>query len=195
MSPLLSWFRRKRDLVRAKPVPVFLQSIIHIASIYLVARRFIPWLPNFTDAQFFSSFVFLFSLLAGIVVGFINGRLWRHSVVRFVWIFPAFLLALLIYFRAPGIYPTMPFQSDWGEGLRYYFVPVGGLPSHRLTQGDLRNASVLYLLLHLDTQLRAVVPAIVGISYSLGALLSEVLRIPIPELCLRSEGPTPGQAA
>ena len=194
MLEMFSRFRGKREFVTARQLPILLQGILHIAAIYVVARTFVPWLVDKRandSLQYFASHMFLFGLIAGIATGFVNGRLWRHSIVRFVWIIPVFLLALAIVFSGPGVYPTMPFQSDWGEAFRFYLAPVSGIPSGRLTQQDLANFAFAVPLRRVYLQLHLVLPAIVGVSYSLGAWLSGLLKIPIPELCFRKKDSEP----
>jgi hypothetical protein len=189
MPTMFSWVRGKREVVRARQLPILLQGILHIAAVYVVARTFVPWLllKRASDSlQYFASHMFLFGLVAGIVIGFVNGRLWRHSIVRFIWIFPVLLLALAIVFSGPGVYPTMPFESNWGQAFRFYLAPISGIPADR------QNLFAFPVpLRHVYLQLHVVLPAIVGASYSLGALLSGLMKIPIPELCFKTKDSEP----
>jgi hypothetical protein len=185
---------QKREVVVARPIPILVQAILHLIAIYVVAREFIPWLSNYSAPQFFASYMFLLSLPPGVVIGFINGRLWRHRIVGFVWILPVLLLALAIVFRGPGVYPTMLLQSEWRKAFQFYFAPVSGLPSRRLTYGDLQNLSLLFQLRPFFAQLHSVVPALVGVAYSIGALLSGLSKIPIPELCVTMGNVAPDRA-
>jgi hypothetical protein len=188
MLRIFSWVRGKREVVAARPLPFLLQGILHLTVIYVVARRLVPWALDFNNPRYFASHMLLFGLIVGIATGFVTGRLWRHPIVRLVWVCPVLLLALAIVFSGPDVYPTMPFQSNWAEAFRFYFVPVSGLPSQMFTQDGLRNVSMLSLMAHSDAQFRAVVPGVVGVAYSIGALLSGLLKIPIPELCFKKEG-------
>lgn len=191
MLRTFSWIRGKRGVVAARPLPFLLQGILHLVVIYVVARRLVPWLLYFATAQYFASHMLLFGLMAGTAAGFVAGRLWRHPIVRLVWVCPVLLLVLAIVFSGPGVYPTMPFQSNWGEAFRFYFAPVSGLPSHKLMLHDLQNVSLAPLVVQVYTQLRAVLPGVVGVAYSIGALLSGLLKIPIPELCFEKEASEP----
>lgn len=190
MLEMFSRFRGKREFVTARQLPILLQGMLHIAAIYLVARTFVPWLLDERagyNVQYLASHMFPFGLVAGIATGFVNGRLWRHSIVRFIWIFPVLLLALAIVFSGRGVYPTMPFESDWGQAFRFYLAPVSGIPAGKLTYQNLVNFAFSLPSLRVYLQLHVVLPAIVGASYSLGALLSGLLNIPIPELCFRKK--------
>jgi ABC-type dipeptide/oligopeptide/nickel transport system permease subunit len=176
------------------------QEVFRISSQLSISRVFGKWpsghdfllrfayrvLAKTHNANTFASHMFLFGLVAGIATGFVNGRLWRHSIVRFIWIFPVLLLALAIVFSGRGVYPTMPFESDWGQAFRFYFAPVSGIPAGKLTYQNLVNFAFSLPSRRVYLQLHLVLPAIVGASYSVGALLSGLLKIPIPELCFKT---------
>jgi hypothetical protein len=179
-----SWLLGKRGLVTARPLPIPLQGILHVVAIYVVARSIVPLLVGRISPQYFSHMV-LFCFVTGFAAGFINGRLWRHSVARFVWIWPLFLLGLAFPISGHG---AMLSQSDWGQAFRFYFTAVD-LQSGGFTGPN--AVSFTSRLFQIDQQYRFVVPASVGIAYSAGAMLSGLLKIPIPELCFEKEASAP----
>jgi hypothetical protein len=158
------------DYVTARRAPAFLQAVLHLMAIYLVARAIVPWLlERVNDTElYFASHMVLFGFFAGIGAGFVNGRLWRHWISRFVWVMPVLLLTVGII----------------GSGPQVYFHSVS-LPVGKLTPSDFKNLTLTVELVRMQMQFRLVVPTATGIAYSLGALLSGLLEIPIPEVCLK----------
>jgi hypothetical protein len=190
MLRIISWLRGKGEIITPRPLPVLPQGILHIVAIYVIARNVVPWLPGSVNGnpQYFAHMV-LFSLFTGLVGGLVGGRFLRHRIVRFVWMCPVLFLALAIVFGGHGVYPTMPFQSDWGEAFRFYFTSASGPPVGSPGNGNV--VPFLFQLEHIRVQFLFVVPVVVGIAYSLGALLSGLLRIPIPELSFKNETSAP----
>jgi len=208
MLRVFSWFGRQRAQVSARTLPIILQGLIHLAVVYYVARSTVEWVLYFVHddlliwlhhpstagtIQYYAAHEFAASIPVGLIVGLISARFLRSRVSRYVWIVPVLILALAIVFAGPGVYPTMPFRSDWSEAFRYYFSGGFSLPA-RLTWQDLASLTVGPQFVRFGAQFRVVVPAIVGISYAFGAIIATYVRLPLPELCFRREE-TPATSA
>jgi hypothetical protein len=167
------------------------QGVVHVATIYLIARLCIPWLADVSYGkvlpflsghrlggnpfQFLFSHLLALSLLPGFVAGCVTARLLHNRVVRFSWAVPVAVLLLSFVFAGPGMYPTMLWQSDLRTAIHYFFG--GGFN----IVGEYQNPRDLPRLMTMQnmgdfirgySQLRATVPVYVGVAYSSGAWLS-----------------------
>jgi len=176
------------DELRTQRAPLSLvQRLVrfgfHLFLLYSVvsfACRTLPdWMTSHTLAVIFHAavgtdpFGLLFShllafsaipaFLAGVVI---NAKL-MHGVARFTWIAPTALFVLAFLFKAPGIYPTMLWQSDFGLALHHFFgaIPLEGLAGAR---GNFANWIGFF---QAYSQLRFTAPLYAGIAYSVGAAL------------------------
>jgi hypothetical protein len=86
---------------------------------------------------------------------------------------PVIVLVYAFLFSAPGMYPTMPFDSDYRQAFDYYFGGHFSFP--KSFHG--RKEFVTAILLNPDFnrayhQFRITIPAYVGVAYSVGACFS-----------------------
>jgi hypothetical protein len=193
MSRFSSWIRGEIRSQTASPASAAAQYIIHIVIVYAVAGYCLPWLawaihdavipallhqtPKESTWQFFFSNLLGFSLVCGLLAGFLNATILSHPIVRFVWVVPFALLALAFVFTAPGVYPTMILQSDFGEAFHYTFGGGFNIPHSYSTYRELWTGfSETRDLLRGLYQFRVTVPAYTGVAYSFGAWLSIRLR-------------------
>lgn len=92
--------------------------------------------------------------MPGLVAGFLNAKLFRHGVVRFVWMAPAIVLAFAFGFYAP---------SNFREAFHYYFGGQFIIPKYSSDSGLQRNMfGNLGEVLRGTSQLRVTVPAYVA---------------------------------
>ena len=163
------------------------QAILHLAVVYAIARYCTPWLLTVThdtiiplatgrppriNLQFFYSHLFAFSFVPGLVAGFLNSKLLRHRVVRFVWIVPVIVLTFAFVFYGPSMYPTIS-ESSFREAFHYYFGGKFSIPEYSSYAELQRNRfENIREVLRGIGQFRISVPAYVGVAYSLGASLS-----------------------
>lgn len=197
MSRVLPWLRDNIGSQPARAVPAFWQYVFHVLAVYAVANYCMPWLSwviyervpptllhrptNISVSQFFSHLM-IFSVLCGLPAGAVNARLFPHPVVRFVWIVPVSVLALAFTFMAPGMYPTMILQSEFGKAFHYFFGGGFDIPANFLNfRQAVRDGVDVREVLRGLTQLRYTVPAYVGVAYSVGAWLSTSLAISRPK--------------
>jgi len=164
------------------------QAMVHLAAVYLIARLCTPWLLRIThdaiiplvtgrspriDLQFFYSHLFAFSFVPGFVAGFLNAKVLRGGIVRFVWMAPVTVLVFAFVFYAPGVYPTMILESNFREAFHYYFGWQFSIPQYSSYVDLQRNMfENVREVLRGTAQLRVSVPTYVGVAYSLGAWLS-----------------------
>lgn len=166
------------------------QGILHVAAIYILARLFTPWsldvafsrvLPLLlghpsggNPFQFFFSHLLAFSFLPGLIAGFLNAKLFRNTVIRFVWLVPVAVLFFLFVFTGPGMYPTMLWESDFRQAFHYFFGAGFRIVGEYHNYRDLPTlmSQNMNEFLRGYAQLRVTVPAYVGVGYSLGAGLS-----------------------
>jgi hypothetical protein len=169
------------------------QGIFHVAAVYAVALVFIPALVGLlygslvqflvghrlggNPLQFLFSHLLVLSVLPGFIAGFVNARLFNRAIVRFVWLVPFAVLLYRFVFTAPGIYPTMLWDSDFRQAFHYFFGGGFKIVGEWRNYRELRTLFLQNMgdLLRGYTQYRWTVPAYVGVAYSLGASLS--LRI------------------
>lgn len=168
------------------------QGILHVAAIYILARLFTPWSLDVTFSrvlpflghplggnpfQFFFSHLLAFSFMPGLIVGFVNAKLFGNRVIHFVWLVPVAVLLFLFVFTGPGMYPTMLWESDFRQAFHYFFGAgfriIGEFHNFRDFPTLMRQNMSDFFRGYV--QLRVTVPAYVGVAYSLGGLLS--LRI------------------
>jgi hypothetical protein len=190
MRNLVSRLQKSLSSTDSGPVSAIWQGILHVAAIYVLARLFTPWLLGVTfdrvlpvllghplggnPLQFFFSNLLAFSILPGLVAGFVNAKLFGSRVICFVWLVPAAVLFFLFVFTGPGMYPTMLWDSDFRQAFHYFFGAgfriVGEYHNYR-DLPTLMSQNVKEVLRGY-AQLRGTVPAYVGVGYSLGAGLS-----------------------
>jgi hypothetical protein len=198
MSRILPWLRENVGSQPARPVSAFWQYVFHVLAVYAVAEYCMPWLSwviyekvlptllhtplNIGVSQFFSHLM-IYSALCGLLAGTVNAKLFPHPVVRFVWVVPVVVLILAFVFMAPGMYPTMILQSDFGKAFHYFFGGGFDIPANFLNfrQAAREGVDVRDVLRGL-IQLRYAVPAYVGVAYSFGAWLSINLGTARPRL-------------
>lgn len=155
------------------------QGIVHVAAIYSIAWFGFPWMldwaqtilpsvngrPHQTILEFVFSHLFALGVIAGLIAGTSSARFLRHGIVRFVWVIPVAALVLVFVIFAPGMYPTMIWESDFKQAFRYFFGS-----DFRFYEDDIVMQA--YQVLRLFRQLHFAVPAYVGATYSFGAWLS-----------------------
>jgi len=193
MARFVSWIRKEIGLEAGGPVPAIWQYVFHLIVIYAVARYCVLWLawglhdyifpvllrhgPKVSSFEFFFSNLIDFSVICGLLAGFINGNFMRHPVVRFTWAVPVLILVLAFLFKVPGVYPTMIFQSDFGAAFHYAFGGGFKIPHDFRTRRELWAAfSENPDMLRGYFQFRYAAPAYASVAYSLGALLSTHLK-------------------
>jgi hypothetical protein len=131
--------------------------ILYILSIFR------PGLRGVEPAQFLMTNLLLFSSLPAFLAALFTNSKFRHRSACFVWIVPAIALAYNFVFHTPGIYPTIPFESEIRPALHHWF---GGGFHIVSRQGDLHD---VYRIYH---QITYAAPLYAGIAYSFGAWLA-----------------------
>jgi len=177
------------------------QGIFHVVAVYGVARGCFPALINLacgSVAQFFpghrlggNPFQFAFShllvlsVVPGLIAGFVNARLFNRGIVRFVWLVPFVVLLFRFVFTAPGMYPTMLWDSDFGKAFHYFFGAGFNIVGECHTHQDMRTLILKNIneFVRGYSQYRWTAPAYVGAAYSIGASLSRLMN--------RARGQTP----
>lgn len=189
MSRVLWWFRREIGSQTSSPVSGAWQYVVHLLVVYGGARYCMPWLawqlhdhvfpallhqrPTISTLQFFFSNLLGFSVVCGLLAGFLNSRFLLHPAVRFVWALPFVILVVAFLFKAPGMYPTMIFQSDFGTAFHYAFGGGFKIPRDFHTRRELWRAFAENPDMKRGYfQFQYAVPAYTAIAYSFGALLS-----------------------
>lgn len=181
------------NLQEAGKISAVWQFVFHVIVIYASVEYCVPWLTweiyhhvptvlwhdpeqaNFW--QFFFSNLMTISFVCGLSAGLVNARFLSHPIVRLVWVFPAVILIIAFLFTAPGIYPTMILQSDFGMAFHYAFGGGFKIPYEIHTYRDLWKAFIeIPDLMRGYYQLRFTAPACAGIAYSFGAHLSLRMR-------------------
>jgi hypothetical protein len=198
MSRILPWLQENVGSQPARPVSAFWQYVLHVLAVYAIAEYCMPWLswviyekvlptllhtpPNIGVSQFFS-YLMIYSALCGLLAGTVNAKLFPHHVVRFVWVVPVLVLIFAFVFMAPGMYPTMILQSDFGKAFHYFFGGGFDIPANFVNFRQAAREGVdVRDVLRGHTQLRYAAPAYVGVAYSFGAWLSINLGTARPTL-------------
>jgi hypothetical protein len=156
--------------------------MLHLATVYAIARICVPWLIGLThdrilpivtgrtpkiSLQFMYSHLLAFSIVLGLVAGFFNSKLFRHRIVRLVWVVPVVLLSVAFVFHGPGMYPTtMILDSNFKESAHFLFGWNFHVPDYNnyseLRKGILANGGEIF---RGTAQMRYTVPAYVGMAY------------------------------
>lgn len=137
MRNLLLRFQKSLRAANSGYVSAMWQGILHLASVYFIAWLCMPWLLDVAYGhvlpfllghplrgnpfQFAFSHLLALSFLPGFAAGFGNAKSLRNGVVRFVWLVPVVVLVFLFVFRGPGMYPTLFWESDFGQAFHYFF--------------------------------------------------------------------------
>ena len=190
MRNLLLRFPKSLRAANSDYVSAIRQGVLHLAAVYFIAWLSMPWLLDVAYGyvlpfllghplrgnlfQFAFSHLLALSFLLGFAAGFGNAKSLRNGVVRFVWLVPVVVLVFSFLFRGPGMYPTLLWESDFGQAFHYFFGGgfnfVGEYHSYRdlptLMEHNIGDFMRGY------TQFRVTVPAYVAIAYSIGAWLS-----------------------
>src|ERR1039458_9552869 len=103
---------------------------------------FRPSLRTEGPIQFVITNLLLISSLPAFLAGFFTNARLRHRSACFVWIVPAMAFAYSFAFHTPGIYPTMPSESEFRPALYYWF---GGGFSFASRQVDAHDVLRVYL--------------------------------------------------
>jgi hypothetical protein len=170
------------------------QGIFHVVAVYGVAWGCFPTLVGLaygSIAQFFAghrlgdnpfqfafSHLFVLSVVPGLIAGFVNARLFNQGIVRFVWLVPFVALLYRFVFTAPGMYPTMLWDSDFGKAFHYFFGGGFKIVGECHTYRDVRTLVLKNMneIIRGYSQYRWTVPAYVGAAYSIGASLSLLMN-------------------
>ena len=188
MRQLLVWLRETYTNPSDSPASYVGQGIVHLVAVYAVSRLCVPWLivlthdrvlpcvtghPAKISLQFVYSHLFVFSVVLGLIAGFLNAKLFRRMVVLLVWVVPVAVLCIAFVFRGPGMYPTMIWESNFKEAAHFFFDWNFHIPDYNTYSELLKDAvNIGGELMRGAAQVRYTVPACVGIAYSLGAWLS-----------------------
>ena len=166
------------------------QGIFHVAAVYGVAWVCIPGLVALAygipvqflagrrlggnPLQFAFSHIVVLSILPGFIAGFANAMLFNRGIVRLVWLLPFAVLIYRFVFHAPGMYPTMLWDSDFRQAFHYFFGGGFKIIGECHNYGELRTLMLQNMgdVFRGFAQYRWTVPAYVGVAYSLGAGLS-----------------------
>jgi hypothetical protein len=188
MRQLLVWLKETYTNPSKNPASYLGQGIVHLVQVYAIGRLCVPWLivvahdrvlPHITghpaeiSPQFLYSHLFVFSIVLGLVAGFLNAMLFRRKVVLFVWVVPVTVLCITFVFKGPGMYPTMIWDSNFKEAAHFFFDWNFHIPDYN-SYAEMRTDVLnnVHELIRGTAQLHDTVPAFVGIAYSLGAWLS-----------------------
>lgn len=95
-----------------------------------------------------------------------------------MWAIPIVVLIIVFVFTAPGMYPTMIFQSDFRRAFQWFFFFDAGftLPEYATYPELWKDTPNVILMLGMFRQFRILVPVYVGVGYSFGAWLSLYLN-------------------
>jgi hypothetical protein len=187
MERILDWFRETYSKPATGSKSAVWQGLLHLAAVYAIARICTPWLlqvthdyilpwltgrPPRVGLQFFFAHQFAFSIVPGLIAGFFTTKLLHHRMVRFVWVIPVVVLAVVFVFTAPGMYPTMILQSDFRTAFHSFFGGDCTLPEYATYSELWKDTPKVFEMLFMYRRFRIVVPAYVGVAYSFGAWVS-----------------------
>ena len=175
------------DELRRRPARVSLVKRVvrfsfHVYVMYLVVEFGTSTVPTWLTSKIFRaifsttaadpvrllfSHFFLFAVAPAIILGLLLNARFGHGVARMVWIVPTIILALAFLFRGPGLYPTMIWDSDFGQAFRYFFG------AFQFSDQGSNSSGVSYAqeVFRAYAQLRLTGPAYTGIAYSVGAAI------------------------
>jgi hypothetical protein len=128
-----------------------------------------PQWQNINPIQFLMSNLLLFSSLPAFLAAFLMNAKLQHRAAIFVWIVPAIVFAYSFVFHSPGIYPTIPLESELRPALHHWF---GG--GFKIVNREAYTQDV-YRIYH---QLTFTALVYAGAAYSLGAWLAMKFRFP-----------------
>jgi hypothetical protein len=120
-----------------------------------------------SSMQFLFSHNLVFSLVPSFLAALAINAKFHHSAARWVWILPIAVLAFAFIFVGPGIYPTMIFDSNFGQAFRHFFGTVAGVPPIR----NFKDMTGFDDWWRVRDQFQYTMPAYAGVGYSLGAWL------------------------
>ena len=187
MRQLLDWLKETYSKPATGYKSAVWQGLLHLAAVYAIARICTPWLlevthddilplltgrPARVGFHFFFAHQFAFSIVPGLIAGFLNARLLHHGIARLAWVIPVLVLAIVFVFTAPGMYPTMIFQSDFRGAIHWFFGGDSRLPEYATYPELWKDKPNVIVMLGMYRQFRLVVPVYVGVAYSFGACLS-----------------------